>query len=58
MGYGLAIVWVVSDVHYQTPAHLEKVWVGFTVTGMEKMSNQLLADILFYSFDLCSVEID
>ena len=33
------LVWVISGVHYQTPAHLEKVWVGLTVIGEENMSN-------------------
>ena len=33
------LVWVVSGVHYQTPAYLEKVWVGLTVLGKEEMSN-------------------
>ena len=33
------VVWVVSGVHHQNPAHLEKVWVGFTVIGKEEMSN-------------------
>ena len=33
------VVWVVSGVHYLTPARLEKVWVEFIVIEKEKMSN-------------------